>query len=186
MADGATQYAYYAGNPWTGIEFFVAARSLAGVFSTHRWCGNRPGAGRGGAGVQRADRGPAVAAVAHLPRHYDAAADRAVALLGSAGRRMHRPRSHHRRAPFTIFGPVVGPGVAAFVAAAGGRTASGLAGFDRAWVVVVITAITAVAGLASGGLPARGPEVAAESGVADDVAAVTCGTSSKGVSRVDR
>jgi hypothetical protein len=76
-------------------------------------------------------------------------------------------------------------GVATFVAVLGGG-ASGLAGFDRAWVVVVITAITAVAGLASGGLPARGPEVAAESGVADDVAAVTCGTSSKGVSRVDR
>ena len=79
-------------------------------------------------------------------------------------------------------------GVATFVAVLGGG-ASGLAGFDRAWIVVVITAITAitaVAGLASGGLPARGPEVAAESGVADDVAAVTCGTSSKGVSRVDR
>lgn len=34
-ADGAAQYAYYAGIPWTGIEFFVAARSLAGVFPTH-------------------------------------------------------------------------------------------------------------------------------------------------------
>ncbi|MGE5287985.1 MAG: NAD(P)/FAD-dependent oxidoreductase [Micromonosporaceae bacterium] len=34
-AGGATQYAYYAGSPWTGIEFFVAARSLAGVFPTH-------------------------------------------------------------------------------------------------------------------------------------------------------
>jgi MFS family permease len=184
MADGATQYAYYAGNPWTGIEFFVAARSLAGVFSTHRWCGNRPGAGRGGAGVQRADRGPAVAAVAHLPRHYDAAADRAVALLGSAGRRMHRPRSHHRRAPFTIFGPVVGPGVAAFVAAAGGRTASGLAGFDRAWILVVITAaITAAAGLAAGRrIGAR--EVAAEAETSSDAAAVARGASAGG-GRVD-
>jgi flavin-dependent dehydrogenase len=34
-ADGAVQYAYYAGSPWTGIEFFVAERSLAGVFPTH-------------------------------------------------------------------------------------------------------------------------------------------------------
>jgi flavin-dependent dehydrogenase len=34
-ANGATQYAYYAGSPWTGNEFFVAARSLAGVFPTH-------------------------------------------------------------------------------------------------------------------------------------------------------
>jgi flavin-dependent dehydrogenase len=35
QADGATQYAYYAGIPWTGNEFFVGARSLAGVFPTH-------------------------------------------------------------------------------------------------------------------------------------------------------
>ena len=35
LADGAAQYAYYAGGPWAGIEFFVAARSLAGVFPTH-------------------------------------------------------------------------------------------------------------------------------------------------------
>ena len=34
-AGGATQYAYYAGIPWTGIEFFVAERSFAGVFPTH-------------------------------------------------------------------------------------------------------------------------------------------------------
>jgi len=34
-ADGATQYAYYAGGPWSGIEFFVAEGSLAGVFPTH-------------------------------------------------------------------------------------------------------------------------------------------------------
>jgi flavin-dependent dehydrogenase len=32
---GAAQYAYYAGVPWDGIEFFVAARSFAGVFPTH-------------------------------------------------------------------------------------------------------------------------------------------------------
>jgi flavin-dependent dehydrogenase len=34
-AGGAAQYAYYAGISWDGIEFFVAERSLAGVFPTH-------------------------------------------------------------------------------------------------------------------------------------------------------
>jgi flavin-dependent dehydrogenase len=34
-AGGAAQYTYYAGIPWTGIEFFVAERSFAGVFPTH-------------------------------------------------------------------------------------------------------------------------------------------------------
>ena len=34
-AGGAIQYAYYAGIPWTGMEFFVAERSFAGVFPTH-------------------------------------------------------------------------------------------------------------------------------------------------------
>jgi flavin-dependent dehydrogenase len=34
-ANGATQYAYYSGIRWTGIEFFLAERSLAGVFPTH-------------------------------------------------------------------------------------------------------------------------------------------------------
>jgi flavin-dependent dehydrogenase len=34
-ANGATQYAYYAGIPWTGIEFFLAERALAGIFPTH-------------------------------------------------------------------------------------------------------------------------------------------------------
>jgi flavin-dependent dehydrogenase len=34
-AGGATQYAYYAGIPWTGMELFVAERSFAGVFPTH-------------------------------------------------------------------------------------------------------------------------------------------------------
>jgi flavin-dependent dehydrogenase len=34
-AGGAAQYAYYQGIPWDGIEFFVAARSFAGVFPTH-------------------------------------------------------------------------------------------------------------------------------------------------------
>ena len=32
---GAAQYAYYAGIRWTGIEFFVAERTFAGVFPTH-------------------------------------------------------------------------------------------------------------------------------------------------------
>jgi flavin-dependent dehydrogenase len=34
-AGGAAQYAYYGGIPWSGIEFFVAPRSFAGVFPTH-------------------------------------------------------------------------------------------------------------------------------------------------------
>jgi flavin-dependent dehydrogenase len=34
-AGGAAQYAYYAGVPWDGIEFFVAERFFAGVFPTH-------------------------------------------------------------------------------------------------------------------------------------------------------
>jgi flavin-dependent dehydrogenase len=34
-ADGAGQYAYYDGIPWTGFEFFIAPRSFAGVFPTH-------------------------------------------------------------------------------------------------------------------------------------------------------
>ena len=35
QAGGAAQYAYYTGVPWSGIEFFVAERSFAGVFPTH-------------------------------------------------------------------------------------------------------------------------------------------------------
>jgi flavin-dependent dehydrogenase len=35
-AGGAAQYAYYADTPWAGMELFVAARSLAGVFPTHQ------------------------------------------------------------------------------------------------------------------------------------------------------
>ena len=34
-ANGATQYAYYAGIPWPGIEFYPAERALAGIFPTH-------------------------------------------------------------------------------------------------------------------------------------------------------
>jgi flavin-dependent dehydrogenase len=33
--DGAVQYAYYAGLPWSGIELIVADRALTGVFPTH-------------------------------------------------------------------------------------------------------------------------------------------------------
>jgi flavin-dependent dehydrogenase len=36
LAGGAAQYAYYAGIPWAGMEFFVAERSFAGVFPTHQ------------------------------------------------------------------------------------------------------------------------------------------------------
>jgi flavin-dependent dehydrogenase len=34
-ADGAAYYAYYGGVPWSGIEFFVVERGLAGVFPTN-------------------------------------------------------------------------------------------------------------------------------------------------------
>jgi flavin-dependent dehydrogenase len=34
-ANGATQYTYYAGIPWPGIEFYPAERALAGIFPTH-------------------------------------------------------------------------------------------------------------------------------------------------------
>jgi flavin-dependent dehydrogenase len=34
-AAGATQYAYFAGLPWPGIEFYVEPGSFAGVFPTH-------------------------------------------------------------------------------------------------------------------------------------------------------
>jgi 2-polyprenyl-6-methoxyphenol hydroxylase-like FAD-dependent oxidoreductase len=33
--DGATQYAYFAGIPWQGIELFIVEGALAGVFPTH-------------------------------------------------------------------------------------------------------------------------------------------------------
>jgi EmrB/QacA subfamily drug resistance transporter len=62
-------------------------------------------------------------------------------------------------------------GVATFVAVLGGSAATGLAGFDRAWTVVVITAaFTAVAGLAAGRRPAGDPELAADAGLAGDAA----------------
>src|SRR5262249_44140027 len=69
-------------------------------------------------------------------------------------------------------------GVATFVAVLGGGAVSGLAGLDRAWIVVVITAaITASAGLATRRRPPRVPEVAGNAGSADDVAAVACSPS---------
>jgi EmrB/QacA subfamily drug resistance transporter len=49
-------------------------------------------------------------------------------------------------------------GVAIFVAVLGTGPASGLAGFDRAWIVVVVTAVlTALAGLATGRRPTHVP-----------------------------
>jgi hypothetical protein len=69
-------------------------------------------------------------------------------------------------------------GVATFVAVLGGHAATGVAGFDRAWLIVVTTAaITAFAGLATGRRPAGVPEMAAEAEIAEDVAATACGTS---------
>jgi MFS family permease len=60
-------------------------------------------------------------------------------------------------------------GVATFVAVLGGGAAAGLAGLDRAWTVVVITAaITAGAGLAAGRRPAGVPELAADAELAGD------------------
>jgi hypothetical protein len=68
-------------------------------------------------------------------------------------------------------------GVATFVAVLGGST-EGLAGFDRAWIVVMITAaITAVAGLATGRRLTPAPGVPAKAEIADDGAAVACSTS---------
>jgi EmrB/QacA subfamily drug resistance transporter len=59
-------------------------------------------------------------------------------------------------------------GVAILVAVLGGRPASGLAGFDRAWIVVLVTgALTACAGLATGRRPNDVP-VAVKAGTADD------------------
>ena len=60
-------------------------------------------------------------------------------------------------------------GVAIFVAALGAHPAKGLAGFDRAWIVVLITAaMTAFAGLATGRRLVRVPEVAAKAETAGD------------------
>ena len=60
-------------------------------------------------------------------------------------------------------------GVAIFVAMLGAHPANGLAGFDRAWIVVLITAaMTAFAGLATGRRLIRVPEVAAKAETAGD------------------
>ena len=60
-------------------------------------------------------------------------------------------------------------GVAIFVAALGAHPAKGLAGFDRAWIVILITAaMTAFAGLATGRRLVRVPEVAAKTKTAGD------------------
>ena len=188
----------------------------------------------------------------HAPGH-DAAADRAVAFLGPAGRRQHRARPHHGRDRFALLGPAVGPlrdtrharggrgavrggrglaagqrrrqprlrggraaehaavgrgqrahpalavrlrrrraargagvgvssaghGTPARLGPGGGdlrgrarRPPGSLAGFDRAWIVVLITAaMTAFAGLATGRRLIRVPEVAAK--------AQTAGTASQ-------
>jgi EmrB/QacA subfamily drug resistance transporter len=77
-------------------------------------------------------------------------------------------------------------GVATLVAVLGGHAATGVAGFDHAWLIVVITAaITAFAGLAIGRRPAGVPEMAAEAEIAEDAAATACGTSQTRGSRVD-
>ena len=64
-------------------------------------------------------------------------------------------------------------GVAIFVAVAGGAAAGGLAGLRRAWIAVVISAaVTAVAGLGTGGRPAGTSTVVARSGRAGDATAL--------------
>jgi EmrB/QacA subfamily drug resistance transporter len=64
-------------------------------------------------------------------------------------------------------------GIAIFVAVLGGRAARGLAGFDRAWIVVVITAVlTAAAGLAIGRQRNRAADLAANAEPAGDAASI--------------
>jgi EmrB/QacA subfamily drug resistance transporter len=59
-------------------------------------------------------------------------------------------------------------GVSVFVAVLGVRPARDLAGFDRAWIIVLISAtMTAMAGLATGRRPIDAPEVAAKAETAD-------------------
>lgn len=61
------------------------------------------------------------------------------------------------------------------MAAVGARPARGLAGFDRAWIVVLITAaLTAFAGLATGRRLIGVPEVAAKAGTAGDDLQARC------------
>jgi hypothetical protein len=77
--------------------------------------------------------------------------------------------------------------VATSVAVPGDRTAAGRVGFDRAWIVVLITAaITASPGLAVG-RPLTGiPAVAATAEMAGDAAAIACGPPPMRGGRVDR
>ena len=60
-------------------------------------------------------------------------------------------------------------GVATFVAVLGRPAAAGVAGFDRAWMVVLITAaVTAFAGLGTGPRLTGSPEVAADAGTGQE------------------
>jgi hypothetical protein len=69
-------------------------------------------------------------------------------------------------------------GVAIFVAVLGGRAAGGLAGLDRAWIVVVITAaMTAFAGLATGRRLTAGARGASQCETTRDAATIACDTS---------
>jgi 2-polyprenyl-6-methoxyphenol hydroxylase-like FAD-dependent oxidoreductase/LmbE family N-acetylglucosaminyl deacetylase len=110
---GATQYAYYGGTPWDGIEFFLGGGTFAGIFPTHGgeaciWvCAPaalaravRRGAGDPAAAflallrrsapalVERlagAERRSAVRGAAELPNHARQAHGRGWALVGDAG-----------------------------------------------------------------------------------------------------
>jgi hypothetical protein len=69
-------------------------------------------------------------------------------------------------------------GVAIFVAVLGSGPGTSLAGFDRAWTVVLIAAaVTALAGLATGRRLAGVPEVVAGAETAGGAAAIASGTS---------
>jgi hypothetical protein len=69
-------------------------------------------------------------------------------------------------------------GVAIFVAVLGARAAGGLAGFDGAWIIVLVTAaLTAAAGLATGRRLTGVTEAAADAETAGDAAAIASGTS---------
>ena len=113
-AGGATQYAYYAGIPWTGIELFVAERSFAGVFPTHdgqaciwvctpsadakaarRRTGSRAeafgellGAFRPAAGRAAAPRPPDLAGAGHAPHAQPGAPGVRPGLGAGGGRRL--------------------------------------------------------------------------------------------------
>ena len=72
-------------------------------------------------------------------------------------------------------------GVAVFVAVFGARPATGLAGFDRAWIVVLITAaMTAFAGLATGRQLSHVPAAAKADTAADALVASPAGPGPSG------